>query len=103
MNRLNWTEYINYKRLFHCQLISKREENVPTISDWLITCTITEPIAPFFDYSRSLFPIAGVSSRSKMYRTSAASDLHSDLHFAQKNKMYAIHFAQKNYTLILKP
>jgi hypothetical protein len=51
----------------------------------------------------TVFPIAGVTNKSKMYRTFAASDLRSDLHFAQKNKMYAIHFAKKIYTLILKP
>jgi len=49
------------------------------------------------------FPTAGVPSRSKMYRTSATSDLHSVLHFAQKNKLYCIHFAEKIYTLILRP
>jgi hypothetical protein len=42
-------------------------------------------------------------SRSEMYRTSAASDLHSVLHFAQKNKVYSVHFAEKIYTLILRP
>jgi hypothetical protein len=47
------------------------------------------------------FSIAGVPSRSKMYRTSADSDLHSVLHFARKNKVYAVHFAKKNYTLVL--
>ena len=49
------------------------------------------------------FPIAGVPSRSKMYRTSAAADLHSVLHFAQKNKVYAVHFAEKIYTLVRRP
>ena len=49
-----------------------------------------------------MFPIAGVPSRSKMYRTSATSDLHSDLHFALKTKVYTVHFAKTIYTLNLE-
>jgi hypothetical protein len=49
--------------------------------------------------SQVVFPIAGVPSRGKMYRTSAVSDLH----FAYQNKVYTVRFAKKIYTLILKP
>ena len=54
-----------------------------------------------YSYIGAGFPTAGVPSRSKMYRTSTTSDLHSVLHFAQKNKVYCVHFAEKIYTLVL--
>ena len=46
------------------------------------------------------FLMAGVPSRSKMYRTSATCEIHSILHVAQKNKVYVVHFANEVYTLI---
>jgi hypothetical protein len=44
--------------------------------------------------------MAGVPSRIKMYRTSAISNVHSVLHFAQKNKVYTLHFAKDIYILL---
>lgn len=46
-----------------------------------------------------MFPIAGVPSRSKMYRTSAVSDVHSVLHVGQKNRVYIVYFAEEIYIL----
>jgi hypothetical protein len=40
--------------------------------------------------------MADVPSRSKMYRTSAACEIHSVLHFAQKSRVYVVHFDEKN-------
>ena len=41
------------------------------------------------------FAMAGVPSRSKMYRTSATCEIHSVLHFAEKSKVYIVHFDEK--------
>jgi hypothetical protein len=42
----------------------------------------------------TVFLIAGVPSRSKMYRTSAIPDIHAVLHFATKSRVYAVHFTE---------
>jgi hypothetical protein len=44
--------------------------------------------------------MAGVPSRSKMYRTSAISGVYSVLHFAQKNSVYTVHLAKDIYILL---
>ncbi len=43
--------------------------------------------------------MASVSSGSKMYRTSAAREIHVALHFGQKSRMYIVNFAEYNNTL----
>jgi hypothetical protein len=51
-------------------------------------------------FSQSGFAIAGVPSRSKIYRTSAACEIHSALHFAQKSRVYVVYFEEKNYIFL---
>jgi hypothetical protein len=46
------------------------------------------------------FAMAGVPSWSKMYRTSAACEIHSVLHFAQKSRVYVVHFDEKKYIFL---
>jgi hypothetical protein len=44
--------------------------------------------------------MTGVPSITKMYRTPANSEIHSVLHFAEKTKVYSVHFDLKKYTLL---
>ncbi len=46
------------------------------------------------------FAMAGVPSRSKMYRTFAACTMHSVLHFGQKSRVFVVHFDEKNYIFL---
>jgi hypothetical protein len=49
----------------------------------------------------SVFRLASVPSRIKMYETLATSDIHAVLHVAGKNSVYAIHLVYKINTLFL--
>ncbi len=48
----------------------------------------------------TVFAMAGVPSTNKMYRTSAFSDVHAAVHFAQKTGVYTVYFAKDMYTLL---
>jgi len=48
----------------------------------------------------TMLGITGVTSRSKMYRTSADSAGHAVLHVAQKNRLYIVHFDFKTVKVI---
>ncbi len=58
------------------------------------------PVGLMILKSASGFAMAGVPSRNKMYRTSAFSDVHAAVHFAQKTRVYTVHFANDIYTLL---
>ena len=73
--------------------------------DWFIFFRpISEKFTPSaFFLLHSVFPIPGVYSRNKIYRASAVSDLQPDLHYAQRNKIYCVHFVKKSTFGFFKP
>jgi hypothetical protein len=69
----------------------------PLIGDSLIFIGF---VRPCFGAVPPVFAMAGVPSRNKMYRTSAFSHVHAAVHFAQKTRVYTVHFAKDMYTLL---